>query len=143
VADLRSIELLLIEARAEREERGRQYETLEVRAGVVLGFAGVLIVSLRGRTWLTSTAVVLAVLAALAALWAFFPRLRPHLDLRKVSDRYESAEAPFTFGAVLDAQIRSWELLVEAIWIKARRLRIAMALLSSSVVFVAGERLIR
>lgn len=96
------MELLLIQARVELEDHRRLYEATEARAGIALGFAGVLIALLHGQTSLAIAGVVAAILAALSSMWTLLPRLKPDLDLIELQRRYASSEVVFTYSALLD-----------------------------------------
>jgi hypothetical protein len=143
VADLRSIELLLRETRAEREVAGRLHEALEARAGVILGFTGILIALLPGRGALTLVGAGFAAATALTSLWTLLPWIRVDLDPGDLSDDYASADVAFTYSGLLAAQIRSWMRLRAAVRRKAARLLLSLGLLATSVVILAFERVIR
>ena len=71
------MELLLTQARADRNDQRRLYEALDARAGIVLGFVGVLIATLLGTGQLASIGVTLSVLAALSHCGPFCPDKGP------------------------------------------------------------------
>lgn len=131
-----SVEVLLRQAQKEREARGRLYESVETRAGIVLGFAGVLAALSRGASVLHIAGTALAAAAALAALLVLLPRLKTDVDLGELRDRYAAAETAFATAALLDATVEAWQDLNGALLVKAGRLKLSMALLASSVATV-------
>lgn len=137
------MELLLTQAGREREARGRLYESVETKAGVVLGFAGVLAALGRSLRPLSVAGTVLAAATALAALWAFLPPLRDDVDMTELHESFASADSSFTLPAILGVQVRACERARLALWTKTTRLRVSMALLALSVVLAAIERVLR
>ena len=143
MADRDSVDFLLERAQAERDAQSRLYEGVETKAGVVLGFAGVLVAVGPKRSGLALAATVLAAVAALAGLGTFLPDRHFDLNLREIRDRYASAALPFTRVALLNAQVRAWERVSSAMAGKNGRLRIGIASLAISVVILSIDRLIR
>lgn len=84
----------------------RHFEGLDAKAGILLGFAAALVALAIGeRGLLARIGTGLAVASALAAVWAFFPRLYPVLDLRNLRERYLRAEPAFTKLALMDTSL--------------------------------------
>jgi drug/metabolite transporter (DMT)-like permease len=76
----------------------RHAESLDTKAGVILGFAGV-VVALRGlgrTSWWTVPGLVLTIGSALLAVLAFAPRSFPVLEVRNLRDDYLRSEPEFT-----------------------------------------------
>jgi hypothetical protein len=72
---LPSLDLVLDEARSEREAQLVHFEALDAKAGVVLGFAGALVALAPQRADpLIVMGRLLAVVSGLAALSSFWPR---------------------------------------------------------------------
>lgn len=103
---LSSLELVASEVKSELEQQLRHFEGLDTKAGIVLGFAGVL-VALSGKVepLVGRVGLGLAALAALLAVWAFFPRTFPVLDLSQLRERYLTAEPEFTALHLLDTRL--------------------------------------
>ena len=104
---LPSLDLLDSESIRQLEVQERRSDSLDSKAGVVLGFAGVL-VPLSIATLHSNVAHLGTGFAALAALLAsvgFFPRNSPALNLRHLRDTYLTAEDGFTRLRVLDTCI--------------------------------------
>ncbi|MDQ3569251.1 MAG: hypothetical protein M3450_05485 [Actinomycetota bacterium] len=83
-----------------------------------------------------------AILAALLALLAFFPRAYPLFDLRKLRNRYLSAETEFTRLRLLDTSIDMYERANVVLRRKARFLLAAMAALVAAVVLLGAGTLV-
>ena len=136
---LPSLEPILAEVRFEREGQLRHFDALDQKAGILLGFAGALVA-------LTPTQVNalvdigrgLAVVAAAAALGAFWPRrYRAIVDLRLLRERYLAADPVFTLQTILDTQIEATQGTHKTLRSKVRRLKIAMICLAAAASLVA------
>jgi hypothetical protein len=110
VPALPSLSVLNEEAGAEIAAQERRADALDSKAGVVLGFAGVLvglsIDKLDGGWGHVATGV--AGVAALVAA-AVVPRSYPTLALRHLRERYLMAEEEFTRRRLLDTRIAMYE----------------------------------
>ncbi|MGH2670077.1 MAG: hypothetical protein ACRDH5_13355 [bacterium] len=142
--DQPSVQALLDEVHIERQALLQHFQDLDGKAGIVLGFAGVLVALAPGEaTTLAVVGRVLAAAAGLAALLGFWPRTYPVVHLRTLRDRYLQRGAEHTKLVLLDTQVviveRSQNLLAR----KATRLKIAMILLAAAVVSLAGATLLR
>ena len=104
---LPSLSLLNEAATDELGAQERRADALDAKAGVLLGFAGVLVGlsvdKLQGVLGQVATGV--AVLAGLLAAAAFIPRAYPTLALRHLRDRYLTSEEDFTRLRLLDTRI--------------------------------------
>ena len=121
-------------------ERGRQlshFEGLDNKAGVILGFSGAIAALATDiETIPARFGIGVAVLAALLALLAFIPRAYPLFDLRKLRNRYLSAESEFTRLRVLDTSIDMYERANVVLARKAKFLLAAMATLVVGVLLL-------
>lgn len=102
-----SLEILAQEVAAEVEAQERRGDALDSKAGVLLGFSGVLTglsaERLQGLLGVASLAATGA--AALLAGLAFIPRSFPAIELRRLRDDYLTAESEFTRLRLLDTRI--------------------------------------
>jgi hypothetical protein len=124
-----SLELLVEINRSERIAQLSHFDSLDTKAGLVLGFAGVLIAVARDTdSWAGITSIVFAGLAAAAAVAAFWPRQFPSIDPIRLGD-YAASELVFTQLTVLDTM----EIMItntnSVLSVKARRLKTALACL--------------
>jgi hypothetical protein len=139
---LPSLEVVSRAVQSEREGQLRHVESLDTKAGIVLGFAGA-VVALATRTGSTLAVAggAVAAIAAAGAVWTFFPRAFPVLEARALRDRYVRAEPSFTVLHLLDTTIFMIEegaLLIRA---KSRRLRLSMLLLVIATALLAADSL--
>ncbi|MGH2556254.1 MAG: hypothetical protein ACRDHO_11120, partial [Actinomycetota bacterium] len=125
------------------EHQLKHFDGLDNKAGIVLGFAGVLVAVADGIEPLTIAARIAAVGAAVLSLWAFLPRRYPVLDTRKLRERYLRADPGFTKLHLLDTQIRMEEEASTLLDRKASRLKLAVSSLSVGVLLVAAGILVR
>jgi hypothetical protein len=108
---LPSLSLLSDEVASELTAQERRGDALDTKAGVLLGFAGVLV----GLTvdqlhgFVAHSGTVLAGVAALLAAVAFVPRSYPTLALRRLRETYLTADAEFTRRRVMDTRIAMYE----------------------------------
>ena len=89
---LPSLELVLEEARSERQAQLVHFEALDARAGVILGFSGALVALTPERGGLVvALGRLFAVLSGITALGSFWPRRYSVTDLRSLRDKYLTA----------------------------------------------------
>ncbi|MCZ6661462.1 MAG: hypothetical protein O6951_00865 [Actinobacteria bacterium] len=134
-----SLDLLLEINQSEREAQLSHFDSLDTKAGLVLGFAGVLIALGNDATSLVGImSIVGAALAAGAAVASFWPRGFPSIDPTRLGE-YAASELAFTQLTVLD----TLELmLVETrslLDLKSRRLKWALVGLSAAAILGALE----
>ncbi len=129
-----SLETILDEARSERAVQLRHFDGLDARAGVILGFAGVLVALFPGGGALIDLGRFAAVASALLALWTFSLPPQTGLDLSQLSERYSKADTGFTLRRLIDAHIQVTEDLRRLIRVKTVRLMAAMTALASGAV---------
>ncbi|MHB8431081.1 MAG: hypothetical protein ACYDDZ_11235 [Acidimicrobiales bacterium] len=120
-------------------------ESLDGRAGVVLGFAGVLVglgataqVAVSGRV-IFQVGLAAAVVAAIVAAWAFLPRRYPVLEVERLRQANLTASEAETRLELLDTQIEMVKETVTLVRQKGWRVRAAVGCLAiASTLVVAG-----
>ncbi len=133
------LDLVLEEARSERQTQLVHFEALDAKAGVVLGFAGALVALAPSRSdALLAVARSFGVISGLAALSSFWPRRYWLTDLKSLRERYLTSESAFTKLRVLDAMVVEAAQVRDALIRKGKLLKIAMAALALAVTFVAA-----
>ena len=144
MASQRSLGPILEEARAEREAQLRHQEALDTKAGILLGFAGALVVlSPPGTSVLLHAGRAAGVAAAIVALSVFWPRSFPTFDLRELRDLYLAADPAFTLQRILDSQISMIDSARAGLERKASRLKLAMSSLAAGSVLTASGLVVR
>lgn len=133
-----SLPEILDQAVKEREAQLRHYDSLDTKAGVVLGFAGALVALAPSGNLFVDAGRVFSVLSGLLALWTFWPRTYPALELRILRETYLGADPEFTRIHLLDAQIEIAEGASDAMTRKAWRLRLAMTALAVATMLTAA-----
>ncbi len=122
-------------------------ESLDTKAGVVLGFAGVLVgLGATAQTLVSSDLTFkiglgVAVAAALSAALAFLPRKYPVVEVLPLRDFLTATEAE-TKLTLLDVQI---DMVLEAATLvrrKGRRVKSAVALLAVAAALIVAGTLI-
>jgi hypothetical protein len=143
---LPSLSLLNEAATDELGAQERRADALDAKAGVLLGFAGVLVGlsvdKLQGVLGQVATGV--AVLAGLLAAAAFIPRAYPTLALRHLRDRYLTSEEEFTRLRLLDTRIAMYNstqprLHRKAQLVKASTIGLSLAVLLTLVASIVQE----
>ncbi|MGH2827743.1 MAG: hypothetical protein ACRDKF_12305 [Actinomycetota bacterium] len=136
---LPSLELIASRVETQLDFQLRHFDGLDNKAGIVLGFAGILVAIGNGATVALAVAGrVVAVAAAMLALWAFLPRKYPVLDMRKLRNRYLRADLEFTKLHLLDTEIRMEERASSLLGLKAFRLKLAVGFLAVAVFLTAA-----
>jgi hypothetical protein len=138
-APLSSLDLLLELVQAERDKQLGHFDALDGKAGLVLGFAGLLVtLAPEAPTIFRVGGVLAAVVSAAFALWSFWPRRFPVLEPTALR-RYLGAEAAFTRLTVLDTLEGFVNEGSDILAGKSRRLKHAMlALAAASALLAAG-----
>jgi len=116
-------------------------ESLDAKAGVVLGFAGVLVGL--GATAQSSVSAQLcfqiglgvAVAAALSAALSFMPRAYPVMEVLPLRELLTAPESE-TLLELLDVQIAMVREVADLVKRKGRRVQLAVALLTIAAVLV-------
>ena len=132
-----SLSLILETIIGERSARSALLETIDARAGVLLGFAAALAALAPEDVGLfVEFGRVAAVLGGIAALATFWPREYGSVDVDSLSD-FATAEHVFTGRSLVDAQkeivLGMTELLVK----KIQRLRVGMLLVGGAALSIA------
>jgi uncharacterized membrane protein len=136
---LPSPELVAAAVEKERDRQAGHAESLDSKAGILLGFAGV-VIALRGlgRNSLWSTVgVLLTVLAAASSVMAFAPRPFAVLEVRHLRNHYLRAAQAFTRLTLLDTEIEIMEATATLVRRKARFLLIGLVLLLLGIACIA------
>ena len=134
-----SLEIVAEEVGAERQMQLAHFDSLDSKAGIVLGFAGAIVVlTPGGRHLLIELGRAVAAVSGLSALWSFWPRRYWHIDLQALRDRYLAAEPSFARLRLLDTQIDMAEIMRGTVASKALRLKVSMAALAMAAVLTAA-----
>jgi hypothetical protein len=137
-----SLHLLIEINQAERRLQLTHFDSLDTKAGLVLGFAGVLIALGNGPGTVAGAAsTILAALAAIASVASFWPRKFASIDPVRLGD-YAGAELEFTHLTVLDTLEVMLVDTTEMLELKSRRLKLALAALTAGAVLASLDSLI-
>jgi hypothetical protein len=132
-----SLDLLIDINQAERQLPLAHFDSLDTKAGLVLGFAGVLIALGNGSGSLAGSAsTILAAVAAVASVASFWPRKFASIDPTRLGD-YAGAELAFTQLTVLDTLEVMLVETTEKLELKSRRLKLALVSLTTGAVLTA------
>jgi len=119
---IRSLDVVRDEARAERAGQVANFDSIDTKAGILLGFAGALVaLSREGSSLALQLGRGLGVLSGFLSLWTFWPRRFWSTDLRPLRDKYLAAEPAFSKLRLLDTHIEMAERVAEVIRRKAIR----------------------
>jgi hypothetical protein len=134
---LPSIGVLLTAVERRLDQQRSHFESLDTKAGVAVGFAGVIAALAKDvDPFVAKVGVGVAVVAAVLAMLSFRPRKHPIFDPLPLREHLQADERS-TQLKLLDTQIemsRQTDGLVKA---KARLLQAALAVLVVSVVLLA------
>lgn len=132
-----AVDVVASALRREADARQRRADAADTKAGLVLGFAGILVSLGMPAVWppLAVLARLLAASAALAALWAGAPEDAPAIDVTTV-DRVTPDAAAFR-GAMLAIETDIHRDAVTKLGVMVSRVRIATLLLAAAVVTTA------
>jgi hypothetical protein len=132
-----SLSLILETIIGERSARSALLETIDARAGVLLGFAAALAALAPEDVGpFVEIGRAAAVLGGIVALATFWPREYGNLDVELLADS-AAAERVFISRSLIQAQREIVLGLIELIAKKIRRLRIGMVLIASASVSIA------
>ncbi len=138
-----SVDLLIQINQSERQAQLSHFDSLDSKAGLVLGFAGVLIALGNGTSSLLGVlAVAGAAMAALAAVASFWPRGFPSIDATRLGD-YATSELAFTQLTLLDTLEVMLNDTRSVLEIKSRRLKFALVSLTSGAGLAAIDLILR
>lgn len=139
---LPSLAIVFAQVVAERETMNAHAESLDGKAGVVLGFAGVL-VGLGATAQITISGTVsfeiglaVAVVAAILAAWAFLPRRYPVLEVERLRQSNLTASEAETRLELLDTQIEMVKEAATLVKQKGWRVRAAVGSLAIAAALV-------
>jgi hypothetical protein len=137
-----SLELLRVQVATERETLNRHVESLDAKAGIVLGFSGVLVGlgatanSAVANTVAFQMGLGFAVLAAVLAVTSFFPTSSyPVLRVGRIRQSL-TAQAEETSLALLDTQIDMVNRITRMLARKGRRVRLSVSNLATAAFLV-------
>jgi hypothetical protein len=130
-----SLDVIEEYVRREFDAEERRADAVEGKAGLVLGFSGVLVSLGTGYVWapLALAARVVAGLAGLVAVLAFAPGAFPTLDVAALHEHYLAAEPDVTRGRVVGALIDAHGRVRATFRGKLARLRLAVRFLGLAV----------
>lgn len=134
---VRSLDVVREEVRAERGAQLQHFDSIDTKAGILLGFAGALVALAPGRTTvLVQAGRAVAVVSGFLALWTVWPRRYWSTNLRSLRDKYLAAEPQFTLLQVVDTQIDMAERMAEILHRKGTHLKRAMVALAAAVFLI-------
>lgn len=140
--------IIAAQVAAERETMNSHAESLDTKAGVVLGFAGVLVglgATAQGfisNRFLFQAGLVAGVAAGALAAWAFLPRRYPVIEVFRLRERYLTAPEQMTQLHLLDTQIEMVRQAADLVRRKGRRVKAAVVCLAGAAASVVAGTLI-
>jgi len=135
---VRSLDVVEEVVLRERDTQMRHWDALDTKAGVMLGFAGVLAALAPAEiNVIVDVGRVIAVAGALLAVWAFWPRGYGAVKLRIFRDRYLASEPSFARLHLTDSHIAAAEELAVTLDQKAARVKWSMTFLATAALLVA------
>ena len=143
-APLPSLSLIVEQVATERETMNAHAESLDTKAGVVLGFAGVLVglgATAQGNVsdkLVFQVGLGVAVLSAALAAWGFLPRRYPVLEVFRLRQSYLMAPEEETQLHLLDTQIEMVKEAAELVKHKGRRVKLAVGCLATSAALIVA-----
>lgn len=146
--ELPSLLILADQVTSEREGMNTHAESLDTKAGVVLGFSGVLVglgataQSLVSERLLFQVGLGSAVVAALLAAWAFLPRRYPVLEVYRLRQSYLTAPETETRLHLLDTQIQMVQEAADLVKLKGRRVQASVGCLAIGAALVVAGTLV-
>jgi hypothetical protein len=132
-----SLQFIAEEVRQERLIQLRHFDALDLKAGIVLGFAGALVALGPIANVLADIGRLVAVVSGLIAIVAFWPRRYWATNLATLRDVYLGSEPVFTRLRLLDTHIAMSRELVTTLQRKALLLKLAMVGLLVAASFTA------
>ncbi|MGH3383834.1 MAG: hypothetical protein ACRDO1_04590 [Nocardioidaceae bacterium] len=132
-----SLEVISRELELQRAEQERRSTGFDTKAGLLLGFGGVLVgLSPETPNVLQIGGQVFAVAAAIAAVWAIFPRVSGAVSPRGLREGYLTTPTETTQLRLLDTRIVLYEQDNDRMAEKVFRLRVALCLLLVAVLLL-------
>jgi hypothetical protein len=139
---LPSLKVLLDQVAAERETMNAHAESLDTKAGVILGFAGVLVgLGATAQAAISSDAVfqsglAVAVAAAGLAAWSVLPRPYPVMQVLPARQKLLGARESETQLQLLDLQIKMVMEVAEQVKKKGARVRWSVTCLAIATALI-------
>jgi len=134
---LPSLEVLSDKVWDTREEQLRHFESLDTKAGVVLGAAAAVVALSASPPVLPKLAgLIMALASALLGIAAIFPRDFPVLKVKTLRDRYITSEPEFTKLHLLDTSVVMCEVAADLIKQKSFRVKLSAYALGLSVMLL-------
>lgn len=146
--DLPSLAILLEQVVSERETMNAHAESLDAKAGVVLGFAGVLVgLGATAQAYVADRVVfqaglAVAVLAAVLAAWGFLPRRYPVLEVQRLRQNNLTAPEVETRLELLDTQILMVQQAASLVRRKGQRVGASVLCLAIAAALVVAGTLV-
>jgi hypothetical protein len=147
-SELPSLAILVAQVSSERDGMNTHAESLDTKAGVVLGFAGVLVglgataQSIVSERFVFQIGLGSAVMAALLAAWAFLPRRFPVLEVYRLRQSYLTAPEAETRLHLLDTQIQMVQEAADLVKRKGRRIRLSVGCLATAAALVVAGTIV-
>jgi hypothetical protein len=144
---LPSLDLVATQVASERETMNAHAESLDTKAGVVLGFAGILVgLGATAQADVSSNLAFqiglgAAVLSALFAAFAFLPRKYPVIEVLALRDFLTAPEAE-TKLTLLDVEISMVVQTGDLVKQKGGRIKVAVGLLALAAALIVAGTLI-
>ena len=145
--DLLSLDVIAAQVTSERQTMNAHAESLDTKAGVVLGFAGVLVgLGATAQTVVSSdltfkVGLGVAVAAALSAAFGFLPRKYPVVEVLPLREFLTASENE-TKLTLLDVQIDMVIETAKLVRQKGRRVKTAVGLLAIAAALIVAGTLI-
>jgi len=146
--DLPSLDLIAEQVATERTVLNDHAESLDTKAGVVLGFSGVLVglgataQALVENTGLFEVGLAFAVAAGILAVLAFLPRKYPVVEALLLRQKYLTVPEAETKLLLLDTQIEMVKEASGLVKLKGRLLRLALVALATAAALVVAGTLV-
>ena len=138
-----SLGLILDTFERERDRQLNHFDAIDTKAGVALGFAGVVAaLSAASPSGLRTTSVLASLVAASFAVAAFWPRRLPALQPAVLRD-YIMAEERITRLVLVDTYLTMLDEARALLGSKSRRLKLAMVFLGFAAAAAAIGEIVR
>ncbi len=138
-----SLGLILDTFERERDRQLSHFDAVDTKAGVVLGFAGVIAaLATNAPSWLRVSSLLASIVAASLALAAFWPRRLPTVQPGVLRD-YIMAEDRITRLVLVDTYLVMLDEARALIGDKSRRLKLAMVFLGLAALVAAIGEIVR
>lgn len=139
---LPSLDVVLAAVETQRTQQLGHFESLDNKAGVLVGFAGAIAALAKDvRPVGARFGVAMAILASFLAMWSLRPRAFPLLEVRQLRS-YLRGEPQFTKLRLLDTELVMVERAAAIIERKARWLSAALVALVGSILLLGAGTLV-